>query len=583
MTPNGKLDVAALAEPARVQTVSTTSPRNPLEDLVVAVCRDLLATDRVGADDDFFDIGGNSLLATQLAGRLRAVSEVPIDVRDVFENPSVNELARLLERRAGAPAPVVVPTASIPTSTRGPLSPAQRRLWFLQRLDPDSTAMNLAFVMRFDGALDVTALHGALHDVVDRHRVLRTVYPGDDPIQVVMDTPELYPGIVDVPEGAVDEFVRQLVAVPLRLDSEPPIRTRLYRTSTDRHYLALVVHHIAVDEWSLTPLLRDLVHAYGCRVSAESPELAPPAIEYIDYARWRAETADGDLRYWVEALAGIDEQCTLPHDRPRTSSAPGRAATVRLTVGAEQAQAFAETARRHRITTFMLVHAALAAVLARHTGRADIVVGTAVAGRGDPALDATVGMFASTVVLRTHVDPGASVTELLDDVRRRDVAAFAHADTPFEAIVDEVLPTRDALSHPLFQVALSMRRPARTRMEMPGLTVSVSPRPAETVQYDLQLTVTEQAESVEFDFTYDRDVYEHTTVAEFAQQMVAFLDAVAGQPTGAVGDIDLMTDTERVELVPAEVPDPFRNPDGTCCRVAPRPTPTVWRSRVRRP
>ncbi|MDH6280518.1 non-ribosomal peptide synthetase [Prescottella agglutinans] len=551
MTPNGKLDVAALAEPGRVQNVSTTTPRNPLEDLVVAVCRDLLATDRVGADDDFFDIGGNSLLATQLAGRLRAVSGVPIDVRDVFENPSVYELARLLERRAGAPAPVVVPAASIPASTRGPLSPAQRRLWFLQRLDPDSTAMNLAFVMRFDGALDVAALHGALHDVVERHRVLRTVYPGDDPIQVVMDTPELDPGLVDVPEDAVDEFVRQLAAVPLRLDSEPPIRTRLYRTSTDRHHLALVVHHIAVDEWSLTLLLRDLLHAYGCRVSAESAELTPPAIEYVDYARWRAETADVDLKYWVEALAGIDEQCTLTHDRPRTSSAPGRAATVRLTVGAEQAQAFAETARRHRITTFMLVHAALAAVLARHTGRADIVVGTAVAGRGDPALDATVGMFASTVVLRTHVDPDASVTELLDDVRRRDVAAFAHGDTPFETIVDEVLPTRDALSHPLFQVALSMRRPARTRMEMPGLTVSVSPRPAETVQYDLQLTVTERAESFEFEFTYDRDVYEHTTVADFAQQMVAFLDAMAGQPTGAVGDIDLMTDAERAELVPA--------------------------------
>ncbi len=551
LTPNGKLDVAALPDPPRVQEVSTTSPRNPLEALVVAVCRDLLGTDRVGADDDFFDVGGNSLLATQLAGRLRAVGGIPIDVRDVFENPSVNELARLLELRAGAPQAVATPTASVPPSLRGPLSPAQRRLWFLQRLDPRSSAMNLAFVLRFDGALDVAALHGALHDVVVRHRVLRTVYPGDDPIQVVVDTPDLAPGIVDVPEDAVGEFVRQLAATPMQLDSEPPVRARLYRTATDRHHLALVVHHIAVDEWSLTPLLRDLLHAYRCRVSGEPAELPHPAIEYIDYARWRADTTDGGLAFWLGALDGIDEQCTLAHDRRRTSSVTGTAGTVRLTVGAERAEAFAETARRQRVTTFMLVHAALAAVLARHTGRADIVIGTAVAGRGDPALDATVGMFASTVVLRTHVDPAASVTELLDDVRRRDVAAFAHADTPFETIVDKLLPTRDALSHPLFQVALSMRRPAETQVHLPDLTVSVSPRPVETVQYDLQLTVTEQTESFEFEFTYDRDVYEHATVAAFAQRTVAFLDAMVGEPTGRVGDVDLLTDAERAALVPA--------------------------------
>lgn len=551
ITPNGKLDVAALSEPVRVRAVSTTSPRNPVEAMVVAVCRDLLGSHRVGADDDFFDVGGNSLLATQLAGRLRAVSGVAIDVRDVFENPSVMDLARLLERRAGAPAPVSVPTASAPASMRGPLSPAQRRLWFLQRLDPQSSAMNLAFVLRFDGALDVTALHAALRDVVARHRVLRTVYPGDDPSQVVVDAPEFEPGIVDVPEDAVDDFVRQLAAVPMHLDSEPPIRARLYRTATDRHHLALVVHHIAVDEWSLTPLLRDLLHAYRCRVADEPVELPHPEIEYIDYARWRADTADDGLAFWLEALDGVDEQCTLAHDRPRSSPTPGRAGAVRLTVGAERAEAFVETARRHRVTTFMLVHAALAATLARHAGRTDIQVGTAVAGRGDPSLDATVGMFASTLVLRTHVDPAASVTALLDDVRVRDVAAFAHADTPFETIVDKMLPTRDALSHPLFQVALSMRRPAETRVEMPGLTVSVAPRPAETVQYDLQLTVTEQTASFEFEFTYDSDVYEHATIAAFAQRMVAFLDAVVSDPTGSVGGIDLLTEAEHAELVPA--------------------------------
>lgn len=550
-TGNGKLDTAALPEPTRGADTATPSPRDPLEDIVVDTCRDLLGTDRVGSDDDFFEIGGNSLLAAQLAGRLRAVTGAHIDVRDVFDHPAVHELARLLERRAGASDPVPAPVPSVPPSSTGPLSPAQRRMWFLQRLDPRSSTLNLAFVLKFDGDLDVDALHGALHDVVDRHRALRTIYPGDEPVQLVVGTPDLALTTVDVPEDSVDGFVHELARAPFRLDTEPPVRARLYRVAADSHRLALVVHHIAVDEWSTTPLLRDLAHAYRARSAGERVHLAAPAIEYVDYARWRADTADSGLAYWLETLDGIGEQCTVPHDRVRTSSATGRAGTVRIGVGGATTARVTEAARQHRVTPFMLVHTALAAVLARHSGRTDVVIGTATAGRGHPVLDDTVGMFASTVVLRTAIEPTATVAELIDDVRRRDVAAFVHADTPFETIVEKLVPARESLHHPLFQVALSMRRPTDARIALDGLAVSVTARPPANVQFDLQLTVTESPGSFEFEFAYDRDVYDESTIDRFARHTVAFLESALGDATRMIGDVDLLTADERAALVPA--------------------------------
>ncbi len=556
MSANGKLDHTALPAESEFEgrTDQIAVPGRPFEDLVAEVYRELLGADhQVGRDDDFFDLGGNSLQAARLAGRLAAITGADIGVRDVFEAAGVAELARIAEERLGVGTLRSGPRPSTPARVEGPLSPAQRRMWFLQHLTPEFGAYNLPFVLHLRGELSETALRRALRDVFERHQVLRTVYINgiDGPVQRVVDAPEIDLDPVVVPSGSLSGHVEAFAALPFDLESAPPIRVRLFRTGAVNHTLAVVIHHIASDEWSLAPMLRDLEQAYRARVEGAQPRLGAAAVEYIDYAAWQQEVPDSDLSYWVTTLAGIPEQCSLPVDRPRSGSLSTHAAAVRMSLGAECAERVAETARGHRATSFMVMHAALASVLHRHNGLQDIVIGTAVAGRGNPDFDDVVGMFASTLVLRTEVDPGQSFAGFLERVRARDVAAFAHADSPFESIVEKLAPVRDSSHHPLFQVALSMRHPNEMRIDLPGLAVTAEPAAVDALQFDMQLTVTETPSDLELEFAYRSDLYDHATVEAFAARFVAFVGAVAGDPGALVGDVDLLSGSERSGLVPA--------------------------------
>ncbi|NKT96376.1 hypothetical protein GS854_25525 [Rhodococcus hoagii] len=230
----------------------------------------------------------------------------------------------------------------------------------------------------------------------------------------------------------------------------------------------------------------------------------------------QADCAEDDLQTWLDVLAGLPEQATPPaRPRPRPTGGDSRAESVRITLNPQQVHGVRETARSGRATTFMVLHAVLAAVLARHNASDDIPVGTVVAGRGDPRLDDVVGMFAATLVLRTRVAADASFCDLLAHVRDRDIAAYTHARTPFETIVERLAPVRDSSHHPLFQVALSMRRPALPALDLPGLAVSAAAAPHDSVPFDLQLTVTETADSIDLEFTYQRALYDASTIAAF--------------------------------------------------------------------
>ncbi|WP_044475791.1 non-ribosomal peptide synthetase [Rhodococcus aetherivorans] len=556
-TANGKLDRAALPAPA-VAPTGGLAPHGPLEELVAEVYRELLGAGPVGAGDDFFALGGNSLLATRLAGRLADIADVDVTVRDVFDAATVADLAALLAARAGT-GRRRAPLVAADDDTPAPLSPAQQRLWFVNRLDPGSGSYNLPFAVRLDGRLDVAALTAAVADVLDRHRTLRTVYP-DATAQVVR--PVARPGLepVAVPAEGLDEFVREFAAPGFDLTRETPVRMRLYRLAPRRHVLAVVVHHIAADEWSLTPLLRDLVDAYTARRAGQAPRWAPLPVQYTDFSRWQRAGADGQLAHWTTVLAGLPDEVTLPGDRPRPARPTGRGATHRMAVDHAVAEGVSRLARDGRATTFMVLHAALAVLLARHGAGDDIAVGTVVAGRGDPQLDALVGMFAGTLVLRTPVDPDATFADLLAEVHARDLAAYTHPDAPFETLVERLNPARNPARHPLFQVALSLRRPTVDTFELPGLTARVLPVADEHANFDVQLVVTETGTEtgtgVDLEFAYATDLYDAGTVAAFADRYVAILRAAVADPAVRIGDIDLLTERERAALVPAAGPEP---------------------------
>ncbi|MFM1726530.1 amino acid adenylation domain-containing protein [Rhodococcus sp. PAM 2766] len=555
LTANGKVDAASLPGPEDTPTVPfvTAGAHTPFEAVVLDVWSGLLGVAAPGRDDDFFDIGGNSLLATQVAGRLTSTTGVEIGVRDVFEAATAADLARTLEDRVGRPRRRPELLTSTTSIDSGQLSPGQRRLWFQHLLDPGSDVYNLAFTVRFTGDLVVGALEEAVLDVLGRHRILRTTYSTgpDGPLQHVVGVPAVDLAPVAVPDGALTGFVLSLARRPFDLEAAPPLRFRLYRTADTEHVLAIVVHHIAADGWSLDPLLTDLAEAYSARVEGRRPRWSPLPLDYLDHARWQSTHADADLDHWMGVLDGAPAESSLPQDRIRSEMVSTEIGTVPVRLDGEPAERVAATGRRHRSTVFMTIHAALAAVLARHNGATDIVIGTAVAGRGDPRLDSLVGMFASTLPLRTDIAAGRTFADLLEHVRERDVEAFAHADTPFERIVERIAPERHSSRHPIFQVALTVRRPGESRFALPGLDVSAAPIEAASTQFDLHVTVTEGSGSLDFEFAYRSDLYESGTVEAFAARLVRFLDRVTLDPGLVIGDVDLLTGTEHSALVPA--------------------------------
>ncbi|PBC51089.1 non-ribosomal peptide synthetase [Rhodococcus sp. ACS1] len=563
LTVNGKIDRDALPDPG-VVTAEGQGTHTPIEDVVADVFAEVLGGAEVGTRHNFFDLGGNSLLATRVSARVSAVFDIDVTVKDVFEAPTVAELAARIEERSGA-GRRRVPLRPASHDGRVPLSPAQQRMWFVNQFDTGASGYNLPLIVRLDGELDVHALASAAHDLLERHRTLRTVYPSDaDGVhQVVLDAANVPLDLTPIalPGDAVDAHLRAFVDSGFDVSVDAPIRSRLYRVGPDAHVFALVVHHIAADAWSLTPLIRDTMTAYQARLGGGSPEWLPLPVQYSDYSVWQRavlddESADTLQRYWLDTLADLPEQVTLPTDHPRPAAASGHAGTVGVELGEQLHDAVHTLARGGRATTFMVLHAALAAVLSRYSGSRDVPIGTAVAGRTDPQLDDMVGMFAGTLVLRTAVDPTATFAELLAHVHERDIAAYTHADMPFEALVELLNPARSMSHHPLFQVALSMQRSRLGQVALPGLTVTPVGDVVDRANFDLQLTVTESGPGgrLHLDFGYDADLYEHSTIEQFASRLVRFLEAVSADPLLPVGDIDLFEAAERAALVPAVGP-----------------------------
>ncbi|WSY60036.1 amino acid adenylation domain-containing protein [Nocardia sp. NBC_00881] len=564
LTPAGKLDRRALPTP-RLQTRTFRAPVGPLEELVSKVFGELLgAGDQVGADDDFFELGGNSLIATQIAARLGASVGARIPARTVFGAPTVALLAtRLAEFEGGEARRALVP---VERPERVPLSLAQQRMWFLNQFDTDSAANNVPFAIRLSGALDVGALQAAVADVIERHESLRTVYPAVDGTgyQVVLPAAQAVPDFTPHPLAAdeVPEWLRAFTAAGFDVAAEVPLRLSLARLDIDDYVLAVVVHHIAADGTSIAPLVRDLMTAYIARRAATAPDWAPLPVQYADYTLWQravlgdekdpSSVAAAQIAYWRDALAGISERLDLPMDRPRPALASGRGAVFTFTLDAKTRAGLDHLAQASGASLFMVVHSAFAALLARLSGVDDITIGTPVAGRGEPELDDLVGMFVNMLALRTAVDPALSFRDLLETTKESDLAAFSHAELPFERLVEVLDPVRSQAHHPLFQVALFFQNMDQAQLELPGLSMSAVEFDSASAKFDLQLTVTPQEgpdAGLAAMFTYATDLFDKESIADLAARFGRLLRAVAAAPDHALGDIDLLTTVEQHRIL----------------------------------
>ncbi|WP_067571788.1 non-ribosomal peptide synthetase, partial [Nocardia acidivorans] len=573
LTPVGKLDRNALPEPVFAAR-DFRAPATPTEEAVAQVFATLLIPDspdaRVGADDDFFELGGNSLLAAQAAARIGTALDVRVPVHVLFEASTVAALAQRLDGET-APAASGPALGSLPRPDRIPLSFAQQRMWFLNRFDPDSAVDNIPLAVRLSGAIDIEALRAAARDLVARHEVLRTIYPEVDgegyqlvlPVDDPRAAPEL--AVVDIDAAEIPHRVAEIVGAGFDVTAAPPIRLRLLRIAPQEHVLVATVHHISGDGVSMGPMARDLVTAYAERVNGREPAWTPLDVHYADYAVWQRATLGSEddpesllaqqISYWRATLDDLPDELVLPSDRPRPAVASYRGGTYGFRIGDQVYAAARRLAESRNTTLFMVVHSALAILLARLSGTRDIAIGTPVAGRGAAELDDLIGMFVNTLVLRTDIDPATSFEDLLKQVRDSDVRAFGHADVPFERLVELLDPARSQARNPLFQVMLAFQNMAPTRLELPGLSVAGADLEIPFAKFDLQLTMQEShdehgdATGLAAEFSYALDLFDEPTVALFAERFERILAAVAADPGASVGDIALFDAAERQRVV----------------------------------
>ncbi|MEU2791084.1 amino acid adenylation domain-containing protein [Streptomyces sp. NPDC007100] len=572
LTANGKVDRAALPAPGPARLGAEAggrAPRTPREGVLCELYADVLGVPHVGIDDDFFALGGHSLLATRLIGRIRTALDVELPITAVFEAPTIARLAEHVDAAAAAGRPAL---RAAPRPDALPLSYAQRRLWFLHRLEGPGATYNVPLALHLSGELDHDALRAALGDLLARHESLRTVFhetATGTPRQVVRDPGDL-PGtssvcsVVETGPGDVRRLLHEATRHAFDIATELPLRATLFAVGPDEHVLLLVLHHIAGDGWSMAPLSRDLAAAYDARRQGAAPQWSPLPVQYADYTLWQRDFL-GDpqdpgsvqakqLAYWTQQLRGLPEEIALPYDRPRPRRATYRGDAFGLELPAGLHERLHALARDTGTSLFMIVQAGLAALLTRLGAGTDIPVGSPVAGRTDQALDDLVGFFVNTLVLRTDTSGNPTFRDLLRRVRDTDLAAWSHQDLPFEQLVEALNPARSAGRQPLFQVVAAVQNAPEGGFDRLGVRTRSELLSTGTAKYDLFFSLWErqgpQGEPGGLGgfVEYSTDLFDRRTVETLAGQLVRVLQTAAATPDVPLAHLDVLTTEERERL-----------------------------------
>ncbi|MFB9904305.1 amino acid adenylation domain-containing protein [Allokutzneria oryzae] len=554
LTTNGKLDRRALPRPDAALPVSR-APANEREELLCGLFAETLGVSRVGAEDSFFDLGGHSLLATQLINRVRAATGTELSIRTLFDAPTVAALAQRLQLRTEASLPRV-PVSRRPE--RIPLSPAQRRLWFFSRFAQANSVYNMAFAVRLTGRLSAEHLREALHDVVARHEVLRTTVAEceGEPYQCI-GTPDVLPFIVEsASETELADRLAEASAHQFDLTAELPVRAVVYRLADEEHVLLILLHHIAADGWSLSPLARDLSTAYQARARGDSPQWSAGLVQYADYALWQNEIDQQDeISHWTDVLRGVPDVLPLPTDHPRPQVSAHRGETLEFDLDADLHAALSDLARSTRTSLFMVLHAAIAALLSRLGAGEDIPVGTPVAGRHDESLHETIGCFVNTVVLRTDLSGSPTFAELLDRVRAVDLDAFAHQELPFERVVEALNPPRSLSHHPVFQVMLAFQDTPPADFDLPDLRVEPVAVHGGASRMDLLWSLRQKHDvtggpaGVTGELEYDTELFTPATARLLLARLERLLRAAVEAPHTPIADLPILTRGEQDRMI----------------------------------
>ena len=572
MTPNGKVDRRALPAPdwgAQAQTY--VAARTPIEGILVELWKQVLGVERVGIQDSFFDLGGHSLLATQLVSRVQQALRVELPLRELFERPTVAELAErveaILRQGQGLARP---PIEAVKGAADLPLSYAQQRMWFLDQLEPNTPLYNIPGAFRFQGALDLAALRASVDEIVARHDVLRATFPTVDgrPRQVIAPRGAVEVPLLDLAALPEEEREREALrlaeveaSAPFDLARGPLLRVQVLRLAEQEHLVLLTMHHIVSDGWSGQVFVRELgalYQAYHSGAAREVFPLSPLEVQYADYARWQQAWLQGDVlekqrAYWLSKLAGAPPTLDLPTDHPRPALQSWHGEHLAFDLDEELVSALRRLGRAEGATLFMTLLAAFKVLLYRYSGQADISVGTPIANRNHPQIEGLIGFFVNTLVMRDVLDGQAGFRDLLQQVRETALGAYMHQDVPFEMLVDALQAERDTSHTPLFQVMFALQsaldRDASAGTALPGLVVEPVEVNPPVSMFDLTLVVSEDQERLRAGLEYNSDLWDAATIERMAAHFRTLLAHLVADPDRPILALPWLADEEREQVV----------------------------------
>ncbi len=571
LTSNGKLDRNALPAPEAdaYATREYEAPRDGIETTLASIWSSLLKVERIGRRDNFFALGGHSLLVVQVASRLRAALDVEVALNALFASPVLADFACLVSGAAPARLPSV---KKAERRERLPLSFTQRRLWFLAQIEGGGAAYNIPYELRLGGRLDKAALRRALDRIVTRHEALRTTFTllDGEPVQRVAPADGHRFPLIEVAASTPEEVARlaqEEEATHFDLERGPLVRGRLVRETDDLHTLLITMHHIVSDGWSMGLFAEELSALYNAYANGESDPLPPLPVQYPDYAIWQEAHVSGRLLeaqagYWKATLAGAPELLSLPTDHPRPPEQSYAGGTVPFTLDDALRKSLQELSARHGTTMFMTLLAGWAILLSRFSGQHDIVVGTPSANRGRAEIERLIGFFVNTLALRLDLSNEPTVAELLGRVKARTLEAQENQDIPFEQVVEQANPTRSLAYNPLFQAMFVWEKDDKAELEFSGLR----PEPRRQADYrvskfDLTLSVRESDGGIEAGLEYATALFERGTIERIADCYRTLLEGMVANDRQGVFRLPLLPAAERRLVL-----ETWNATDGPCHR-----------------
>ncbi|MEO1433644.1 MAG: condensation domain-containing protein, partial [Cyanobacteria bacterium J06633_8] len=570
ITPSGKLDRRALPAPTQEAVIAKEAfvqANTSTEKRLCSIWSDVLGIEKIGLTNDFFSLGGHSLLATKLVSRIREEFNIALPLRTIFEYPTVVGQAEQIDSLNIDEENTVVDSDTIERVDRRenlPLSFAQQRLWFLDKLESHNPAYNIVVGFRMDGKLNQAALQNSLQDIVSRHEILRTNFSQDNygnPVQVIRQSNQIQLVATDlthIPESEREKLLREIVQQkalePFNLETDSLLRVYLYKLEENTHVFVAVMHHIISDAWSFGIMVKELSQSYTAFCQGNKSSLPSLSLQYADFAHWQRTTfaqtqLQQQLDYWKQELAGDIQPLELPTDYPRPAITSYQGKEISFTVESRYYQAFKQLCESQGITLFMGLLAVFKILLMRYSGQEDILVGTPIANRNHHQTEDLIGFFVNTLVIRSDLSHNPSFTDLLAQIKQKTIKAYTHQDIPFEKLVEELQPERNLSHNPLFQVMFVLQNTPIGNLELPDLSLTPLEMESATVKFDLSLSMSETEAGLEGIWEYNTDLFESATITRMIGNFQTLLAGIVSNPQLELRELPLLTTTEQDKLL----------------------------------